>query len=239
MTNLDELLLYEDNHLIAFNKPAGLLVQGDQTRDKPLVELCKEYLKIKYSKPGNVFSGVIHRLDRPTSGCIVLAKTSKALSRMTRMFAERKVDKKYLAISSRSKYANSGTLINFIEKLDSKNKVVCYQRPKKNAKRAELDYEVLEHFGNTSLIKVLLKTGRKHQIRSQLSKIGANIVGDLKYGYEFPNQDKSICLHCSSLEFNHPVTKDSIRLECMPPFIPEWQDANQWIESNGNKNIIL
>ena len=218
-------ILYEDNHIIIINKPSGLLVQGDATGDVPLLELLKAYLKKKYNKPGKVFLGTIHRLDRPASGCIVYAKTSKALTRMTQLFAKREIKKEYLALTAKANIPSEGTLINYIAKQTSKNKVVCLDKQTPESKKAELKFEVMVKFSDSLLLRVDLKTGRKHQIRVQLSKMGCPIAGDLKYGFDKPNSDKSICLHCLSLDFIHPVSQNSIKVISPLPAIKEWRKA--------------
>jgi len=217
-------VLYEDNHIIVCNKPAGMLVQGDSTGDIPLLEHLKTYIKKKYNKPGNVFLGTVHRLDRPTSGCIVFAKTSKALSRLTQMFAKREIEKIYWALTSKTNIPTNGALVHFIEKNASKNIVLCHNSETKTSKRAELEYKIIRKLRSSLFIEVNLKTGRKHQIRAQLSKIKCPIVGDLKYGFDKPNRDKSICLHCRSLSFIHPVSKKSIEVKAKLPEIPEWSN---------------
>ncbi|MEE9373213.1 MAG: RluA family pseudouridine synthase [Saprospiraceae bacterium] len=231
---LKNCILYEDNHLIILNKPAGILVQGDNTGDVPLSEEVKSYLKKEYHKPGKVFVGVIHRLDRPTSGCIVYARTSKALSRMTQIFAKRELTKTYWALASSSSLSSGGTLINYIEKKEQANKVICHTSPHGKAKRAELDYQELAKFGSTSLYEIQLKTGRKHQIRAQFGLKGAKIVGDLKYGYPLPNNDKSICLHSKSIAFVHPVSLKSIKIEASLPQSDEWLHVNNWLKKKSN-----
>ncbi len=223
--NIGEYILYEDNHLIIVNKPAGLLVQGDDTGDAPLSELTKKYIKEKYHKPGNVFTGVIHRLDRPTSGCIVLARTSKALSRMTRLFADRSIKKTYWAVVSPLLNRKRDTLIHHIEKREDKNKVICSQVSNFRTKEAELSYKTLKTIGTQAIVEIELKTGRKHQIRAQMSAIGSIVVGDLKYGYPYPNDDKSICLHSRSLAFIHPVSQNYMEIKAPLPKIREWEVA--------------
>lgn len=228
--NFDQFVLHEDNHLLVINKPAGLLVQGDKTGDNPISELAKDYLKEKFNKPGNVFIGVPHRLDRPTSGCLVLTRTSKALSRMTKIFADREIVKEYWALVSPPPKNNEANLIHYIEKNESKNKVICYSHPTNKSKHAELSYKVLNRTGTEALLSINLKTGRKHQIRAQLSKTGIKIVGDLKYGYSLPNSDKSICLHCRSLSFTHPVSKEVLKIVSPLPEISEWNLGHQYLE---------
>jgi len=237
MIDLEKQLLYEDNHIIIFNKSAGLLVQGDATQDTPLVDLCKSYLKEKYNKPGNVFCGVVHRLDRPTSGCIILAKTSKGLSRMSKLFKDRSIKKVYWALTSHKKIPPEGTLTHYIEKYSDKNKVKCHTHERDGAKKAILNYQVIADFGDKLLFEIDLKTGRKHQIRAQLKTLQCSIVGDLKYGYAMPNLDKSICLHCRSMIFIHPVSKEQIRVECLPPDIAEWNEVKYWAKNASKKSL--
>jgi 23S rRNA pseudouridine1911/1915/1917 synthase len=222
---LESRILYEDNHLLIINKPAGVLVQGDSTGDIPISEWAKAYLKKKYNKPGNVFIGVVHRLDRPTSGCLILARTSKALSRMTKIFADRAIKKTYWAIVSPPPYKNKDSLIHYIEKREDVNKVVCSRSPAPKAKEAILDYRKIKIVGSQAVIEIELKTGRKHQIRAQFSSIGSKIVGDLKYGYPYANDDKSICLHCRSVGFTHPVSKKYLEIRAPIPQISEWDIA--------------
>jgi 23S rRNA pseudouridine1911/1915/1917 synthase len=213
-------VLYEDNHLIGVNKPAGWLVHEDVTEDKPLSEFVKEYIKIRYKKPGEVFLGVIHRLDRPVSGAMIFARTSKGLSRMNALFKKREVKKVYWAVTKERPKPISGELTHFIAKDTEKNIAKAYDRPSnraKNAKKAVLEYELIAELDGYCLTKVILKTGRPHQIRVQLAKIGCPIVGDIKYGFKQPNKDGSIHLHCRSLEFIHPVKNEKVYFEADPP----------------------
>lgn len=215
-------VVYEDNHLIVVNKAAGEIVQGDKTGDKPLSEMVKEYLKDKYRKPGNVFCGVIHRLDRPVCGLVVFAKTSKALSRMNRIFQERKVDKIYWAITKNAPSKAEGTLIDYIS-TGPTNKSYASPEPRANAQRAELDYKVIARADYYSLIEVRLHTGRKHQIRVQLSAMGCPIKGDLKYGAHRSNPDGSISLQSHHIRFEHPVSGEMIDIEAPVPNDNLWQ----------------
>ncbi len=204
-------VIYEDNHLIIVNKSANLLVQGDQTKDETLTDLVKAYLKKKYNKKGNVFCGVIHRLDRPVSGVVALAKTSKALERMTKLFRENKIDKTYLAVVGNMPEEDSGTLTHWLEKDTNRNFVRAYSRPRgKNTKEATLNYKFMGRIGRYNMLKINPITGRPHQIRVQLSKLGTPIRGDLKYGYPNPEKDASICLHAYRLRFIHPVRKEEV-----------------------------
>lgn len=213
-------ILYEDNHLIAVNKPAGWLVQGDNTGDLPLSEWVKRYIKDRYHKPGEVFLGVIHRLDRPVSGVVVFARTSKALERMNRLFADRKIQKTYWAITAERPEPISGHLTHYILKDKSRNIAKAYDQMSKRAKgakKADLDYELIASIGDNHLLKVTPHTGRPHQIRVQLSKLGCPIRGDLKYGFPKANYDASIHLHARALSFIHPVKKEPVTIEADPP----------------------
>ena len=192
-------VLFEDNHLLAVNKPSGVLVQGDKTGDTPLSDLAKQYLVEKYNKPGEAYIGVPHRIDRPTSGLVLLAKTSKALVRLNKMFQEKQINKTYWAIVKNKPTPKESTLIHFLHRDSSKNKSTAHLREIKQSKRAELDYRVLLSLDNYHLLEVLPKTGRHHQIRSQLSAIGSPIKGDVKYGFDRTNKDASIHLHARSM----------------------------------------
>ena len=210
--NPDKLhVLYEDNHLIVINKPGGLLVQGDATGDETLSDLVKKYLKEKYNKPGNVFVGVIHRLDRPVSGVVLMAKTSKALERLNKQFRERKIYKKYWAVVKRKPKEEKGKLVHYLVKNQDKNVVSYYDKPVEGALRAELFYTVLGHLNDHFLLEVNPVTGRPHQIRVQLSAMGCPIRGDLKYGFHKPNFDANINLHAKEIIFE----LDRIRRTCM------------------------
>ncbi len=224
MNNLGKIVvLYEDNHLIAINKPAGSLVQGDETGDTPISEWVKEYIKIRYNKPGDVYLGTIHRLDRPVSGVCLFARTSKALERMNAMFAAREVEKIYWAVLESRPEEFSGTLHHFLEKDAAKNLTHAYVKNRTgNAKPAELSYEMVGEIANNYFLEVHPKTGRPHQIRAQLSKIGCPIRGDLKYGASKPLEDKSIALHARSLTFMHPVKLEQVTITADPPKIFEF-----------------
>lgn len=223
MVSSNELeILYEDNHLIAINKPAGILVQGDATGDEPLVELCKKYIKKKYGKPGEVFLGVVHRLDRPVSGVVVFARTSKALERMNALFRDRQTKKTYWAIVQNRPKAETGTLVHWLVKDESKNKVVAYSKENKDGQRSELDYRLIRQHSGYFLLEVNPLTGRPHQIRVQLASMNCSIMGDVKYGFDQPNPDKSICLHARHLEFVHPVKKEKILLTAPLPANEFW-----------------
>jgi 23S rRNA pseudouridine1911/1915/1917 synthase len=215
-------VLYEDNHLLAVNKAAGILVQGDETGDAPLVELCKKYIKEKYSKPGDVFLGVAHRLDRPVSGVVVLARTSKALERMNELFRDRQTKKIYWAVVRSKPKNETGTLVHWLVKNEKNNKVTAFAKESKEGQRSELNYRMLKHKSDFFLLEVNPITGRPHQIRVQLASMGCIIVGDVKYGYDLPNPDKSICLHARQLTFVHPVKKETISIEAPLPKGEVW-----------------
>lgn len=203
-------VLYEDNHLIVINKRPGDIVQGDKTGDTPLSEVVKEYLKEKYNKPGNVYLGVVHRLDRPTSGLVVFAKTSKALPRLNKLFSEKKAHKTYWAIVKQTPPKKEDTLIHWLKRNPKQNKSYAYDKEVQDSKKAILDYRIIKSLNNFLLLEIDLKTGRHHQIRSQLSSIGCPIKGDLKYGFPRSNKDASIHLHARRLEFSHPVKKEPL-----------------------------
>ncbi len=216
-------VLYEDNHLLILNKPSGMLAQGDNTKDISLVEEGKKYLKEKYNKPGNVFLGLAHRLDRPVSGAIALARTSKALTRITKIFQERKVQKVYWAVVKKQPTELIGNLLHWIVKDHDRNVVKAYDSWKKGSKRAELNYQLIGKSKDYTLLEIEPITGRPHQIRAQLAKIGTPIKGDLKYGYIHPNNDKSINLHSRKLSFIHPVKDTPIEVVAPIPQSPAWQ----------------
>ena len=210
-------IIFEDNHLIIVNKPAGILVQGDKTGDKSLIDLVKEYLKIEYSKKGNVFLGLVNRIDRPTSGIVILSKTSKALSRMNSLFKNRKIKKFYWAIISKSFPKNEGILNGWFRKNSKLNKSYVYDNKVSNSKLGSLKYNRIKDFKKYSLFEIDLETGRHHQIRSQFSKLGYPIVGDLKYGAKRSLKDGSIYLHSRRVIFEHPIKKIKIDLTAIPP----------------------
>ena len=215
-------VLYEDNHLLVINKPAGLLVQGDETGDVPLSELVKQYLKEKYQKTGNVFTGVVHRLDRPVSGVVLLAKTSKALTRMNELFRGNTIQKTYLAITSHKPIANEGHLVHWLVKDEARNITKAYTRQVPKGLQSELNYWLLNQKEENYLLQVKPVTGRSHQIRVQLASQNSPIVGDVKYGAPALLPDKSICLHAYSLEFLHPVRQEKIVVKALPPEIYPW-----------------
>lgn len=210
-------VVYEDNHIIVVNKTASEIVQGDKTGDTPLSETVKQYLKEKYNKPGNVFLGVTHRLDRPVSGLVVFAKTSKALSRLNDMFRNGEVKKTYWAIVKNRPQELEGELTNWLVRNEKQNKSYAYDKEVKDSKKAVLCYKTIAHSQNYHLLEVDLKTGRHHQIRCQLAKMGCPIKGDLKYGSPRSNPDGSICLHARRIAFIHPVSKESIEIEAPVP----------------------
>ena len=216
-------VLYEDNHIIIVNKAPGEIVQGDKTGDTPLSELLKAYLKEKYQKPGNVFCGVTHRLDRPTSGVVVFAKTGKALSRMNDMFRENRVNKTYWAIVKNAPLRHEGTLVHYLIKNEKNNKSVAYNTEKPHSKKAVLHYQMIGASENYYLLEVRLETGRHHQIRCQLAKIGCPIKGDLKYGSERSNPDGSISLHARTVSFVHPVSRKLIEVTAPLPGDNLWK----------------
>lgn len=219
-------VIYEDNHILIVNKHSGEIVQGDKTGDIPLVETMKQYIKEAYAKPGNVFLGVVHRLDRPVSGLVIFARTSKALSRLGDMFRNGDVHKTYWALTKNTPEKTQGTLVHWLVRNEKQNKSYAYEREVPNSKRAELDYKVIAKSDNYTLIEVNLKTGRHHQIRCQLAKIGCPIKGDLKYGAKRSNPDGSISLCAHAVEFVHPVSKKMIRVVAPLPNEPLWQSFN-------------
>lgn len=221
---MEEFVLYEDNHLIVVNKEAGEITQGDKTGDTPLPEKVKQYIKVKDQKPGNVFLGVVHRLDRPTSGIVVFAKTSKALARMNKLFQEKKVQKTYWAIVEKAPEKKEDTLIDFLQKNEKQNKsYVRSAATNKSIKKATLEYRLKLSSDKYHLVEVLPKTGRHHQIRVQLSHIGCVIKGDVKYGARRPNADNSICLHARKIEFIHPVSKVNVSITAPVPKEKLWE----------------
>ena len=221
-------IIFEDNHLIVINKSSGVLVQGDETGDQPLVEICKEYIKDKYHKPGDVFLGVVHRLDRPVSGVVVFARTSKALSRMNELFRARETKKIYWALTDTKPLESNGNLVHWLRKDESKNKTTVFSRDTPGTQQAELQYKVMASAGGKWLLEVCPVTGRSHQIRAQLASMGCSILGDRKYGSMVPADDGSIALHARSLTFLHPVKKEPISLVAPLP-------ENEWWKAFQNK----
>ena len=216
-------VVYEDNHVIIVNKSSSEIVQGDKTGDKPLSETVKEYIKEAYAKPGNVFLGVVHRLDRPVSGLVLFARTSKALPRLNDMFRKGEVRKTYWAIVKDAPPQQYGTLEHWLVRNEKQNKSYAYEREVPNSKKAILDYRVISSSDNYHLLEVDLKTGRHHQIRCQLAKMGCPIKGDLKYGAKRSNPDGSISLHARSISFTHPVSKQPINVVAPVPEDKLWQ----------------
>jgi 23S rRNA pseudouridine1911/1915/1917 synthase len=210
-------VLFEDNHIIIVNKRAGDITQGDKTGDKPLSDVVKEYVKDKYNKPGLVFIGTVHRLDRPTSGIVIFARTSKALERLNKMLREKTINKTYWALVKNPPKKTSDTLINFLKKDTKKNKSFVYKKEIEGSKNAILHYTVIKKLENYFLIEIDLETGRHHQIRTQLSHIGSAIKGDLKYGFPRSNKDGSISLHARKIKFIHPVSKEEIVITAQTP----------------------
>lgn len=213
-------VIYEDNHLIAVNKPTGVLVQGDETGDPSLADYTKQYIKMRYGKPGDVFLGVIHRIDRPVTGTVIFARTSKGLSRMNELFRKREIKKVYWAIVTEETPQLEDRLEHLILKDETRNKVKVFDRPSnrsKGAKPAVLNYKLISRIANYRLLEIELETGRPHQIRAQLAHIGCPIMGDLKYGYPRPGRDGMIYLHARRLEFVHPVKKEPIVIESEIP----------------------
>ena len=222
--NPDKLhILYEDNHLLVVNKPGGLLVQGDSTGDETLLDIGKKYLKEKYNKPGNVFLGVVHRLDRPVSGVVLMAKTSKALERLNKQFRDRKIYKKYWAVVKRRPKKEKDKLVHWLVKNHEKNVVSSYKKPIDDGLKAELHYAVLGKLNDHYLLEVNPITGRPHQIRVQLSAIGSPIRGDLKYGFHKPNADANINLHAREIIFEHPIKKEKQRITAPLPENDFWE----------------
>lgn len=210
-------VLFEDNHLLILNKKCGEIVQGDKTGDISMKDMLTVYLKKKYNKPGNVFVGVVHRIDRPVSGAILFAKTDKALSRMNKMIHDRQIRKVYWAIVKNKPEKDAGVLKHFLWKNQEKNKSFVVDSSRKDSSFAELEYKVIEKSDNYFLLEVELHTGRHHQIRVQLAHIGCPIRGDLKYGYHRTNPDGGLSLHARHLEFPHPVKNEKIIIDADPP----------------------
>ena len=220
---VSQRILYEDNHLIVVNKLPSEIVQGDKTGDQPLSEAVKEYIRKKYNKPGNVFTGVIHRLDRPVSGVVVFAKTGKALSRMNELVKNREIKKTYWAIVKSKPKEKEATLTHFLVRNEKKNKSFVSGKKQENSKEARLSYRLIASSKDYYLLEVDLHTGRHHQIRAQLAAIGCPIKGDLKYGYARSNKDASISLHARSVTFVHPVKKEPLTIVAEPPEDVLWR----------------
>ncbi len=217
-------VLFEDNHIIAINKRASDIVQGDKTGDEPLSEKVKSFLKHKYNKPGEVFTGVVHRLDRPVSGIVLFAKTSKALSRLNELFRSKEVQKTYWAVVKNKPAKEKDVLLHYLIKDETKNKSRAFKEEKKGTLRSELEYELIASISNYHLLEVKPLTGRHHQIRVQLSSIGCPIRGDLKYGFDRSNKDASIHLHARKIEFIHPVKQEPVCIIANPPDETIWNE---------------
>jgi 23S rRNA pseudouridine1911/1915/1917 synthase len=219
-------ILFEDNHLIVVNKRVGDLVQGDKTGDTPLSDLLKAYLKEKYQKPGKVYLGVVHRLDRPTTGIVVFAKTSKALERLNKMLREKTIQKTYWAVVKNKPVKSEDTLVNYLRKNPKNNKATVFNKETIDSKKAILHYKTIKSLDNYHLLEIDLETGRHHQIRAQLSHISCPIKGDLKYGFDRSNKNAGIHLHARRICFVHPVTKALLTLEAPSPKDPIWDACN-------------
>jgi 23S rRNA pseudouridine1911/1915/1917 synthase len=216
-------VLYEDNHLIIVNKRASDLVQGDSTGDEPLDAAVKQYIREKYNKPGDVFLGVVHRLDRPVSGCVIYARTSKALTRLSELFRTRDVKKSYWAIVTECPPAEEGVLRNFLKKNEQQNKSYVYDKEVKGSKEATLSYRIIGRSSSFYLVEIDLQTGRHHQIRAQLAAAGCPVRGDLKYGSKRSNEGGGISLHARRISFVHPVKKEEINVEAPLPDDKVWR----------------
>ncbi len=216
-------VLYEDNHLIIVNKRASDLVQGDSTGDEPLDAAVKQYIREKYNKPGDVFLGVVHRLDRPVSGCVIYARTSKALTRLSELFRTRDVKKSYWAIVTERPPAEEGVLRNFLKKNEQQNKSYVYDKEVKGSKEATLSYRIIGRSSSFYLVEIDLQTGRHHQIRAQLAAVGCPVRGDLKYGSKRSNEGGGISLHARRISFVHPVKKEEINVEAPLPEDKVWR----------------
>ncbi len=220
-------IIYEDNHIMIVNKKVGQLVQGDKTGDLSLLELIKNFIKKRDNKPFNVYLGLVHRIDRPTSGLVIFAKTSKALSRLTQMVKDRKIKKIYWAVVEKKDIATHQELTHYLKKNQKNNKAIVFPRPTEGAKKATLSYEIIKQLDHYQLLEVNLQTGRHHQIRAQLSKIGASIKGDLKYGASRSNKNGGIHLHARKLEFIHPVSKKEIKVIAPVPQDSIWKACEE------------
>lgn len=230
-------VLYEDNHLLVINKPAGYLVQGDQTKDKPLVEIAKDYIAEKYDKPGKVFCGVVHRLDRPVSGVLIFARTSKGLERMNALFRKREIYKTYWAVVKKRPKIREGKLVHYLKKDPKKNITKAYEGPVEDAQKAELTYKTLGKLNDHWLIEVNPITGRPHQIRVQLAAMGCPIRGDIKYGFSKKNPEGNINLHARRIDFVHPVKKEKIMIKAPLPETQFWEQFLQLDDKLKNKDI--
>ena len=224
---LEENILYEDNHIIIVNKLPSQIVQGDKTGDIPLSDLVKDYIKKKYNKSGEVFLGVVHRLDRPVSGAVIFARTSKSLTRINLLIKNREIQKTYWAVVKNRPPKESDTLVNYLRRDEARNKSFITGENTKNAQQASLSYTLIASSDNYHLLQIDLHTGRHHQIRSQLSGIGCPIKGDLKYGFPRSNSDGSIHLHARKIDFKHPVSQIQVSILAEPPNDPIWNYFTQ------------
>lgn len=215
-------ILHEDNHIIVVNKRVGDIVQGDKTGDKPLSEVVKEYIKEKYQKPGEVFLGVVHRLDRPTSGIVVFARTSKALTRLNELFANRETQKTYWAVVKNKPEKDHDALVHYLKRNEKNNTSKAHLKEVPESKKANLDYKIIKTLDNYFALEINLHTGRHHQIRAQLAAIGCPIKGDLKYGFDRSNPDSGIHLHARKLVFIHPVSKETLEIIAPTPKDAIW-----------------
>lgn len=232
-TNIPIQILYEDNHIIAVNKQPSEIVQGDKTGDTPMSESIKKYLKEKYAKPGEVFLGVTHRIDRPVSGVVLFARTSKCLTRLNELFKTKEIKKTYWAVVKNKPNKSSDTLVHYLKKNESKNRSYVCNDNSHGALKCELEYKILLSSNNYHLLEINPHTGRHHQIRVQLSDIGSPIKGDIKYGFNRTNKDASIHLHARCVEFIHPVKKEPVSIIADPPNEALW---NFFIEEINKKN---
>lgn len=223
-------VLYEDNHILAINKKPTMIVQADKTGDVPMIDLVKEYIKVKYEKPGLVFAGVVHRIDRPVSGVVLFAKTSKALDRLNAMFKNRDMQKTYWAIVKNRPPQNQGNLVHYLIKNPEKNFTTAYEEEKQGSMRSELNYKIIGKTDTYYLLEVKPITGRPHQIRTQLAKIGCPIRGDSKYGFQRGNTDLSINLHARNIEFVHPVKKEPLSITADVPQGSFWEEFLSWVD---------
>lgn len=223
LSNKDNLqVIYEDNHIIVVNKRAGDIVQGDKTGDKPLSDVIKGFIADKYNKPGKVYLGTVHRLDRPTTGLVIFSKTSKALPRLNKLFVSKEISKTYWALVKNKPEKEADTLIHWLKKNPKNNKSTAYIKEIPESKKAILHYKTIKKLDNYYLLEVNLETGRHHQIRAQLSSIGSPIKGDLKYGFGRSNKDASISLHARNIKFIHPVSQDNLNITAPLPKDPIW-----------------